>query len=224
MRLLIVEDEDALATVLKSGLTEEGHAVDLAAEAESALDWIAIVTYDVLVIDILLPGTSGLDLCRELRHRHDQTPILLLTALDTVSDRVKGLDSGADDYLVKPFAFAELLARLRALHRRVPGTSDPILVYDDLALDPAAHRVTRAGLPIVLSRREFQILEYLLRRAGRPVTRAMIADGVWDYDFPNVTNVIDVHISALRAKLNDPVPGVLIQTVRGVGYRLGNDR
>jgi DNA-binding response OmpR family regulator len=224
MRILIVEDEDALARVLKSGLAEEGHAVDLAENGEIALEWIDLVPYDVLVIDILLPGMSGLDLCRELHRQHRQTPILLLTALGSVNDRVAGLDAGADDYLVKPFAFAELLARLRALNRRPPTIHELVLTHADLALDPASHSVLRAGRSISLSPREFRILEYLLKRAGRAMTRQMIANGVWDYDFPNVTNVIDVHISSLRVKLGDPAPFELIQTVRGVGYRLGDAR
>ena len=224
MRILVVEDESELAGVLKVGLTEEGHAVDLAESAEDALEWIDLVQFDALVIDVLLPGMSGRELCAEIRKRHLATPILMLTALDAVDDRVAGLDAGADDYLVKPFAFAELLARLRALSRRPPDTSEPIFSYGELTLEPASHMVTLGGRSISLSSKEFRILEYLLRRAGRAATRTMIADHVWDYDFPNVTNVIDVHIRALRVKLDDPYPGSLIQTVRGVGYRLGDPR
>jgi DNA-binding response OmpR family regulator len=221
MRLLIVEDEAELAAVLKSGLTEERHAVDLAETAELALDWIEVAPYDILILDVMLSGMSGIELCRRLRLNHCQTPILLLTARDSIEDRVRGLDAGADDYLVKPFAFAELLARLRALNRRPPDTSAPVLRYGCVTLDPSTHQVWKGDAPVHLSVREFQILEYLLKRPGFVATRRMIADGVWDYDFPNVTNVIDVHIRSLRIKLDDPVPGTLIQSVRGVGYRLG---
>jgi DNA-binding response OmpR family regulator len=223
MRVLIVEDEADLASVLKVGLTEERHAVDIAESAELALDWIEVASYDAIVLDVMLPGMSGIDLCRRLRANNCKTPILLLTARDSVEDRVRGLDSGADDYLIKPFAFAELLARLRALNRRPPDTAEPILRYRNLVLDPSTHQVWLDDGPVHLSAREFQILEYLLKRPGFVATRRMIADGVWDYDFPNVTNVIDVHIRSLRIKLNDPVPGKLIQAIRGVGYRLGAD-
>jgi two-component system OmpR family response regulator len=224
MRILIVEDNQELATLLRNGLTEEGHAIDLAENAEMALDWLEVASHDVLIVDVLLPGQSGLDFCRQVRRNGRQTPILMLTALGGVHDRVTGLDAGADDYLVKPFAFAELLARLRALNRRTPDASAPVLTYGTLTLDPAQYRVTLDGELVTLTRREFRILEYLLRRSGRVATRSMIAEGVWDYDFPNVTNVIDVHIRSLRLKLNDPVPGELIQTIRGVGYRLGAER
>ena len=222
MRILIVEDETELAGVLKSGLTEEGHAVDLAESAEEALDWIDVASYDALVLDVMLPGMNGRELCADIRNRCLSTPILLLTALDAVDDRVAGLDAGADDYLVKPFAFAELLARLRALNRRAPETGTPVMVFGEMSLDPAAHMVTLGDRVISLSSKEFRILEYLMKRAGRVATRTMIADHVWDYDFPNVTNVIDVHIRSLRVKLHDPYPGLMIQTVRGVGYRLGD--
>ena len=223
MRVLIVEDEADLAAVLKVGLSEERHAVDVADSAEIALEWIEIAPYDAIVLDVMLSGMSGIELCRTLRANHCKTPILLLTARDSIEDRVAGLDSGADDYLVKPFAFAELLARLRALNRRPPDTNEPVLRYGNLSLDPSTHQVWLDEEAIHLSAREFQILEYLLKRPGYVATRRMIADGVWDYDFPNVTNVIDVHIRSLRLKLNDPVPGKLIQSIRGVGYRLGSE-
>jgi two-component system OmpR family response regulator len=221
MRILIVEDEARLASLLRRGLIEEGHAVDLAADGEEALAWIDAfpASYDAIVLDIMLPGVDGLEVCRRLRLARLQTPILLLTARDTIADRVEGLDAGADDYLVKPFAFAELAARLRALARRAPETRDTILAAGELRLDPAARRVWRGHDEIDLPNKEFRILEYCMRHPGRVLTRTMIAEHVWDYDFPNVTNVIDVHIRQLRRKLGDPYPGELIQTVRGAGYR-----
>ena len=223
MRILVVEDEEGLAALLRRGLTEEGHAVDLAGSGEAALDWVAVGDYDALVLDIMLPGIDGLTLCRDLRRRHVATPILLLTARDAVSDRVDGLDAGADDYLVKPFAFAELTARLRALARRPAETLGTTLQVGDVRLDPATRRVWRGETEVVLPNKQFRLLEYLLRHPGRVLTRAMIAEHVWDYDFPEMANVIDVHVRQLRQKLDDPYPGRLIQTVRGAGYRLSAD-
>ena len=219
MRLLVVEDEARLATLLRKGLREEGHAVDVAGSGEEALDWIAVATYDALVLDVMLPGIDGIEVCQRLRRNGVHVPILLLTARDAVSDRVHGLDAGADDYLVKPFAFAELAARLRALVRRPAEAVPTVLQHGDLILDPATRQVWRGGHEIGLANKEFRILEYLMRQPGRVLTRTMIAEHVWDYDFPNVTNVIDVHIRQLRRKLGDPYPGSLIQTVRGAGYR-----
>jgi two-component system OmpR family response regulator len=220
MRILVVEDEARLASLLRRGLAEEGHAVDVAADGEDGLAWVAVSDYDAIVLDVMLPGVDGLDVCRQLRRRRVPTPILLLTARDTIADRVTGLDAGADDYLVKPFAFAELTARLRALARRPAETHHPVLATGDLRLDPAARRVWRGEDELALPNKEFRILEYLMRHPNRVLTRAMIAEHVWDYDFPNVTNVIDVHIRQLRRRLQDPYPGGLIETVRGAGYRL----
>jgi len=220
MRILLVEDETRLAALIARGLREEGHAVDLAGTGEEALDWVTAGDFDVIVLDVMLPGISGLDVCTRLRQSQVHTPILLLTARDAVPDRVAGLDTGADDYLVKPFVFSELAARLRALTRRPPVSLDPILRARDLELDPATHRLRRGTEEITLANKEFRILEYLMRHPGRVLTRSMIAEHVWDYDFPGVTNVIDVHIRQLRLKLGDPYPGQLIQTVRGSGYRL----
>ena len=223
MRILVVEDEERLAALLRRGLTEEGHAVDLAGSGEEALHWVAVGDYDALVLDIMLPGIDGLTLCRDLRRRQVATPILLLTARDAVPDRVDGLDAGADDYLVKPFAFAELTARLRALARRPAETLGTILQVGDVRLDPATRRVWRGETELVLPNKQFRLLEYLLRHPGRVLTRAMIAEHVWDYDFPEMANVIDVHVRQLRQKLDDPYPGRLIQTVRGAGYRISPD-
>jgi two-component system OmpR family response regulator len=220
VRILVVEDEARLATLLRRGLTEEGHAVDVAGSGEEAFDWIRVGDYDAIVLDVMLPGIDGLEVCHRLRRRRIQTPILLLTARDSVADRVAGLDAGADDYLVKPFAFAELAARLRALARRPAETTGTVLMAGDVRLDPAARRVWRRGEEIQLPNKEFRILEYLMRHPGRVLTRTMIAEHVWDYDFPNLTNVIDVHVRKLRHRLDDPYPGRLIQTVRGAGYRL----
>lgn len=220
MRILLVEDEARLAKLVARGLREDGHAVDLAGSGEEALEWISVGDFDVIVLDILLPGISGLEVCARLRRSKIRTPILLLTARDAVPDRVAGLDTGADDYLVKPFVFAELTARLRALTRRPPVPLDPVLRARDLELDPATRRLRRGGEEIALPNKEFRILEYLMRHPGRVLTRSMIAEHVWDYDFPGVTNVIDVHIRQLRLKLDDPFPGGMIETVRGSGYRL----
>ncbi len=222
MRILVVEDERRLADLLWRGLAEEGHAVDVASSGEEALDWVELTEFDAIVLDIMLPGIDGLRVWRWRSWRRIATPILMLTAKDAVPDRVAGLDAAADDYLVKPFAFAELAARLRALARRPTQATDAILSVGDLLLDPAARRVWRGGTEITLSNKEFRILEFLMRNPDRVMTRAMIADRIWDYGFPVVTNVIDVHIRSLRRKLNDPFPGRLIQTVRGAGYRISD--
>jgi DNA-binding response OmpR family regulator len=223
MRILVVEDESRLAELIRRGLTHEGHAIDLAQTGEEALDWIDAANYDAIVLDIMLPGISGLEVCRTIRKRSVQTPILLLTARDAVPDRVAGLDAGADDYLIKPFAFPELLARLRALARRPPETHQTQLAAGDLRLDPASRQVWRGNREVHLQNKEFRILEHLMRNPNRVLSRDQIAEHAWDYDFPAVTNVIDVHIKSLRRKLDDPYPGQLIQTVRGAGYRLTID-
>ena len=219
MRILVVEDEPRLARLLRQTLVEDGHAVDLAADGEEALDWSTTCPHDAIILDVLLPGIDGLEVCRRLRHARVQTPILLLTARDAVVHRVAGLDAGADDYLVKPFAFAELAARLRALARRPHEADATMLLAGEVRLDPASRRVWRGDAEIELPNKEFRILECLIRHPGRVLTRSMIAEHVWDYDFPNMTNVIDVHVRNLRRKLADPYPGEIIQTVRGAGYR-----
>lgn len=223
MRILVVEDEIRLAKLLRTALTEEGHGVDVADSGEDALSWMSTEVYDAVVLDVMLPGIDGLDVCRRVRNRRIQTPILLLTARDAVPDRVAGLNTGADDYLVKPFALAELRARLRALTRRPAETHQAVLHAGYLRLDPATRQVWRDDTEIDLSNKEFRILEYLMRHAGRVLTRAMIADHIWNYEFSNVTSVIDVHIRSLRRKLEDPYPGGVIETVRGVGYRVRSE-
>jgi two-component system OmpR family response regulator len=221
VRILVVEDEQRLAELVGQGLRAHHHAVDLTGSGEDALEWVEVATYDAIVLDVGLPGIDGLEVCRRMRRAGVATPILLLTARDAIADRVAGLDAGADDYLVKPFAFDELMARLRALARRPPEPLSTVLEHGSLRLDPALHRVWHDGQDVTLTGKEFLVLECLIRRPGQVLTRDMIADYVWDYEFANVTNVIDVHIRRLRRKLNDPPPGVMIQTVRGVGYRLG---
>ena len=224
MHILVVEDEMRLVTLLRRSLAEEGHAVDFVTNGEDAIIWLDSENgFDAVILDVMLPGIDGYETCRRLRNSGAQIPILMLTARDAVPDRVAGLDAGADDYLVKPFAIAELAARMRALVRRSPETTDTILSVADIRLDPARRQVWRGESDVQLSNKEFRILEYLMRNPNRVLTRAMIADNVWDYDFPNVTNVIDVHIRWLRHKLDDPYPGKILQTVRGVGYRLIGD-
>ncbi len=223
MRILVVEDEARLAAMIEKGLVDEGHPVTVLYTGEDAVLHLRYTKYDVVILDIMLPCMSGLDVCRELRARRVQTPILLLTALDAVEDRVAGLDAGADDYLTKPFAFAELSARLRALTRRPPQGLDPVLTVGELRLDPATRQVWRGEDEFTLPNKEFRILEYLMRNRGRVLTRMMIAEHVWDYDFPSSANVIDVHIRSLRRKLEDSYEVKHIQTVRAVGYRIVAD-
>ncbi|HEX5166207.1 MAG TPA: response regulator transcription factor [Thermomicrobiales bacterium] len=223
MRVLVVEDDQRILDFIRKGLAEEGHAVDVAQDGDEALDWPAVVDFDAIVLDVMLPGRDGLEVCRTLRARGVRTPILMLTARDTVEDRVAGLDSGADDYLVKPFAFAELLARLRALMRREPALLGTTLEVADLTLDTATRQVSRAGQPVMLTNKEYALLEYLMRHPNQVLTRTMIAEHVWNFDFDTGTNVIDVHIRYLRRKIDDPYDLKLIQTVRGAGYRISAD-
>lgn len=221
VRILIAEDDKAIAAFLQAGLSEQGYAVDLAEDGELALDFPDLASYDLIILDVMLPVRDGTEVCRILRGRGYKTPILMLTARDTVEDRVKGLDSGADDYLVKPFAFSELLARLRALARRPAQLTGRELELNDLRLDRVTRRVTRRGLDIRLTTKEYALLEYFMRHPNQVLSRTQIAENVWNYDFDNVTNVIDVHIRNLRRKVDDPFNTSLIQTVRGVGYVMG---
>lgn len=220
MRVLLVEDEARIIAFVRKGLQEEQYVVDVAEDGAAALDFATAAEYDLIVLDVMLPRRDGFDVCKELRRRGMKTPVLMLTARDAVDDRVRGLDAGADDYLVKPFAFKELLARLRALARRPPDTQSLQFHIDDLALDTTTHRATRGGQPIDLSAREYRLLEFLLRHRGQPLTRTQIAEGVWGYDFEAQSNVVDVYIRYLRRKVDDPFETKLIQTVRGVGYRI----
>lgn len=220
MRVLLVEDETRIAAFIRKGLQEEQYVVDVAEDGDAALDFIEAAEYDLLILDVMLPRRDGFSVCKELRRRGIHTPVLMLTARDAVDDRVRGLDAGADDYLVKPFAFKELLARLRALARRPAETQASELRAGDLVLDTTTHHITRDGQPIDLSAREYRLLEFLLRHRGQPLTRMQIAEGVWGYDFDANSNVVDVYIRYLRRKVDDPFETKLIQTVRGVGYKI----
>ena len=221
MRILVVEDEQAIATFICQGLTESGYAVDMAVDGAEALHWIAIAEYDLVILDVMLPDRDGLSVCAEIRQRGLHTPVLMVTARDAIDDRVAGLDSGADDYLVKPFAFAELLARIRALLRREPVFKGSLLQVADLELDTLTRVARRAGQAIALTSKEYSLLEFLMRHPNQTMTRAAIAEHVWNYDFDSLTNLIDVYIFALRRKLDEPHSVKLLHTVRGVGYRLG---
>jgi two-component system OmpR family response regulator len=218
MHILLIEDDREAAAYLVRGLTERGHRVDLAAEGRQGLDRARRDRFDAMIIDRMLPGLDGLSIIAALRAARDQTPVLVLSALGAVEDRVTGLRAGCDDYLPKPFAFSELLARLEALTRR--GTAETRLKVADLELDLITRKVTRAGCDIDLLPREFQLLEYLMRHAGNIVTRTMLLEQVWDHHFDPQTNVIDVHVSRLRQKIDKGFDHPLLQTVRGAGYSL----
>jgi DNA-binding response OmpR family regulator len=220
MRVLVVEDEATIADFIVRGLTEQGYAVDRAADGKAALDLLAIGSFDAVVLDLLLPRVDGLTVCTRMRERGDRTPVLMLTARDTVEDRVRGLDTGADDYLVKPFAFAELVARIRALSRREPAATTPVLRIGDLELDTTTREARRASRRIELTTKEYALLEYLMRNPNRVLTRTMITERVWNYDTFNVANVIDVYIGHLRRKIDDGHDAKLIHTVRGAGYKI----
>jgi two-component system, OmpR family, response regulator len=220
MRVLIVEDELRMASLIRRGLTNEGLAADVAARGADAL-WMAEAhDYDAVLLDVMLPDIDGFEVCRRLRAAGVWAPVLMLTARDSVEDRVAGLDSGADDYLVKPFSFAELLARLRALARRGDGERPAVLVVDDLRLDPATREVTRGSTPIQLTAKEFALLETFMRRAGEVLSRLHVLEHAWDFAYDNRSNIVDVYIRRLRAKIDRPFGLNTIETVRGAGYRL----
>jgi two-component system OmpR family response regulator len=223
VRALVVEDEAKLAALIRRGLTEEGHVADVAASGEDAI-WMAAATpYDAIVLDVMLPGMDGFATCRELRRRRIWTPVLILTARDAVDDRVQGLDTGADDYLVKPFSFAELLARLRALGRRAPVERPTILEVGDLRLDPAAKRAWRGDAELTLSSKEFTLLELFMRQPGVTLSRGQLLNGAWDLAFEHRSNVVAVYVRYLRGKIDRPFDRHSLETVRGVGYRLRED-
>jgi two-component system, OmpR family, copper resistance phosphate regulon response regulator CusR len=224
MRILVVEDERKVASFLRQGLQEEGHAVEIATDGAAALDLLlGEPGYDLAILDLMLPKRDGFDVLRTLRRRHVQTPVLILTARDAVPDKVTGLDLGADDYLTKPFAFEELLARVRALLRRREGPRAPVLALADLALDPATRTVTRGGRRMTLTAREYALLEYFLRNVGRVLTRPMITQHVWGLDFDPESNIIDVYVGYLRRKIDGEGERRLLHTVRGAGYMLSAD-
>ena len=221
MRVLLVEDERKISTYVKRGLEEQGYAVDAAYTGREALDWASAVEFDLMILDILLPEIDGLTVCREIRKIGSRVPILMLTARDAIDDRVAGLDAGADDYLVKPFAMKELLARLRALSRRSnEAPKETLLQVADLTLDTLTQRVKRGGKFVRLASKEFSVLECLMREPERVLTRTQIAEHVWNYDVFNQSNVVDVYIRNLRRKIDDPFELKLIHTIRGAGYRI----
>jgi two-component system OmpR family response regulator len=220
MRILIVEDEVKLAALLRRGMREEGLAADVAPTGDDAV-WMAKASeYDAIVLDVMLPGVDGFGVCRRLREDGVWTPVLMLTARDAIEDRVGGLDAGADDYLVKPFSFAELLARLRSLTRRAPGERPPVVQVGDLRLDPATRKVWRGDVEVRLSAKEFALLETFMRRPGEVLSRYYLLEHCWDLGYENRSNVVDVHVRALRRKVDRPFGQESIQTVRGAGYRL----
>lgn len=224
MRVLVVEDEARLAAALRAGLEGEGHAVDVAADGAEAL-WLAEEhSYDVIVLDVMLPVHDGLEVCRRLRAREDWTPVLMLTARDAASDMIDGLDVGADDYVTKPFAFDVLLARLRSLARRRVTERPAVLRAGDLELDPAAREVRRSGVPVELTAREFALLELLMRNQGLVLTKAQVLGAVWGFEFDGDPNVVEVYVGRLRRKVDRPFDTETIETVRGAGYRLGTAR
>ncbi len=220
MRILVVEDDGRISSVVRRGLIEEGYAVDVADDGEEGQYLAETADYDVIILDIMLPGRDGLQVCRHLRARNISTPVLMLTARDTVEDRVTGLDTGADDYLVKPFAFDELLARVRALLRRESTTRTPELTVGDLVMDTLTRDVRRGERSIELTSKEYAILEYFMRHPNVVVTRTMLETHAWDQDYVGGSNVVDVYIRRLRAKLDEPGKSGLIQTIRGAGYRM----
>ena len=223
MRLLLVEDQQNTADLLAKGLRERAYAVDVARDGASALEAAELNDYDAIVLDVMLPGVNGLDICRTLRAQDAHTPILMLTALDAVDDRVAGLDAGADDYLTKPFAFDELLARVRALLRRRPLVQRRTIAVGDLQIDTVTRRVTRRGRLIDLTAKEYALLEYLASRPGQLVTRAEIAEHVWDERYDPFSNLIEVYIQRLRRKINDDSATDMIHTRRGQGYVLATE-
>jgi two-component system, OmpR family, copper resistance phosphate regulon response regulator CusR len=223
MRILVVEDEPVAASVLAKGLREHAYAVDVAPDGDQALEQLGANDYDLVILDVLLPGINGLDLCRQLRDTGATVPILMLTARGGLDQRVEGLDAGADDYLPKPYHFPELLARVRALLRRGPALAAAVLTVRDLTIDPRARRVERGGQPVQLTSKEYALLEYLVRRQGDVVSRADIAEHVWDDSFDPMSNLIEVYIQRLRRKIDDGHRPKLIRTRRGAGYALTAD-
>jgi two-component system, OmpR family, response regulator len=223
MRALVVEDELKMAALIRRGLVEEGYAADVARTGEDAVWMAKAAPYDAIVLDVMLPGLDGFGVCRELRSGGVWTPILMLTARDEVDDRVAGLDAGADDYLTKPFSFAELLARLRALHRRGLAERPTVLEVGSLRLDPATRQVWRADREVGLSAKEFGLLETFMRRPGQVLSRLDLLEHAWDYAYENRSNVVDVYVGYLRAKIDRPFGLRSIETVRGAGYRLRTD-
>lgn len=222
MKILVVEDEKRITSFIRKGLNYEGYTVEVAYDGEVGLDKGKDESLDLIILDLMLPKMDGIQVCEKLRDCRVTTPIIMLTAKDTVDDRVKGLDAGADDYLVKPFAFKELLARVRSLLRRTDNVQQVVLQVGNLIMDPASREVKRGERLIELSKKEYSLLEYLMRNANQVLTRTMIAEHVWDYDFDSFTNTIDVYIRYLRKKIDDKESKKLIRTVRGIGYKISD--
>jgi len=220
VRILIIEDEHRLSNIIKKGLTEDGFAVDQAFDGEEGLYLAETEQYDLIVLDIMLPKLDGLQLCRELRQKKIKTPVLMVTAKSTTEDKVAGLDSGADDYMTKPFSFIEFRSRIHALIRRSHQEISPVLKVDDLEVDPLKHSVKRDGKAINLTPKEFAVLEFLMRHKGEVISRTMIVEHVWDYNFDGMSNVVDVFVVSLRKKIDGGYKKKLIQTVHGVGYKV----
>jgi len=223
MKILVVEDEERVAQFVQKGLKEEGHAVDVSHDGEEGGFLAEVNDYDLIILDLMLPKKNGIQVCRELRERGVATPVLMLTARDSVEDRVRGLDAGADDYLAKPFAFEELLARVRALLRRRSESKSPTLKIANLELDPMSRQVHRGGKPIRLTTKEYALLEYLMRNPKKVLSRTLIGEHVWDMNFDPESNVIDVYVSHLRAKVDKGFDVQLIHTIRGQGYLLSDE-
>ncbi len=220
MKVLVVEDDQKTASYLKAGLSQHGFVVDLARDGDEAIAIAREMHYDIVILDVMLPGRDGWSVISEVRRADRNLPVLFLTAKDGIDNRVRGLELGADDYLVKPFAFSELLARIRAITRRGPQRQVEILRIADLEIDLTAHKATRDGVRLDLSPKEFALLSLLVRRRGEVLSRTVIAEQIWDMNFDPSTNVVDVHVRRLRAKMDDPFPDKLIHTVRGIGYVL----
>jgi two-component system, OmpR family, response regulator len=220
MRILVVEDEPKVADAIRRGLEKRAYAVDVCADGAAATSMATEYDYDAIVLDVMIPGPDGLAVCRELRSRERWVPILVLTARGAVEDRMNGLDAGADDYLLKPFAFGELLARLRALIRGRSGKRPTVLEVGDLSMDPARHTVERNGQPVELTAREFSLLEFLMRRPEEVLTRTEILEHVWDLHYDGSSNIVNVYVGYLRRKLEEPFGRPIIRTIRGVGYAL----
>ena len=222
MRILIIEDEQRLSNTIKKGLVEEGFAVDQAYDGEEGQYLAESEDYDLIILDVMLPKVDGIILCRGLRSKKIKTPVLMLTAKTTVEDKVTGLDSGADDYMTKPFSFIELRSRIQALLRRSNQEASPILQISDLVLDPLKHKVERSDKTISLTPKEFAILEFLMRHKDEIVTRTMIIEHVWDYNFDSMSNIVDVYVTAIRRKVDKGAKTKLIHTIHGVGYKISD--
>lgn len=223
MTILVVEDEYKITKFIQRGLEMEHYTVDVAYDGEEALNKLGVNDYDLVILDLMLPKKDGIEVCKEIREKKIDAPVIMLTARDTIEDRIRGLDQGADDYIVKPFAFGELLARIRALLRREKTVKRSVLQISDLILDPATHEVTRAEKPLTLTSKEYRLLDYFMRRPGQVCTRTMIGEHIWGYNFIDSSNVIDVSVSNLRKKVDGEFPLQLIKTVRNVGYKIIQD-